>query len=493
MKRDSSPSSAHRSGEQSLVVAREPPGGVDLDSFFGPVRVEWDHEAAMTPHGQLPFFVDFLKTAGLFDALVADCPLRYLSPNAPSKRDVLGTAMLSMLAGHKRYAHIAALRCDAVLPELLGMKKIVSEDAIRRAFKAIDEREGAVWLRRRLHDCVEPLLAELWILDVDTTIKPLYGHQEGAALGYNPKKPGRPSHCYHTYSMASTRLVLDVDVCPGDEHASRHNAPSLWALLDRLPRDLWPALLRGDRGFGNEAIMREAEARELPFLFKLRLTANVKRMIEKLASSREWVDAGQGFEAKESAVRLTGWSRTRRVIVLRRRVKDVVGLSQIDDGGAPQLSFVEIGAATEVYEYSVPVTSVDEATEAFGQLYRDRGDGENIFDEMKNQWGWGGYTTHDLARCRLAARLLALFYNWWNIFIRLADPSLHREAITSRPLFLSAIATRTRHARQTTIRVTSSHAKAKPAAKALAAVATFLRGLARLRGFAADVCPVQGF
>ena len=55
----------------------------------------------------------------------------------------------------------------------------------------------------------------------------------------------------------------------------------------------------------------------------------------------------------------------------------------------------------------------------------------------------------------------------------------HREAITSRPLFLTAIATRTRHARQTTIRVTSSHAKAEPAARALAAVATFLRGLAK--------------
>src|SRR5208283_2710716 len=40
----------------------------------------------------------------------------------------------------------------------------------------------------------EPLIAEPWILDVDTTIKPLYGHQEGAVLGYNPKKPGRPSH-----------------------------------------------------------------------------------------------------------------------------------------------------------------------------------------------------------------------------------------------------------------------------------------------------------
>ena len=143
--------------------------------------------------------------------------------------------MLAMLAGHKRYAHIAALRCDAVLPELLGMSKTVSEDAVRRAFKAIEEKQGATWVRRHLAFCVEPLLAEPWILDVDTTIKPLYGHQEGAVLGYNPKKPGRPSHCYHTYSMASTRLVLDVDVSPGDEHASKHTAPSLWALLDRLP------------------------------------------------------------------------------------------------------------------------------------------------------------------------------------------------------------------------------------------------------------------
>jgi hypothetical protein len=478
MKRASLFLRAHRRGEQSLVAA-ERLGGVDLDSYFGPIRVEWDHEGAMTPLGQLPFFIDFLKTSGLFDAFVADCPLRYASPNAPGKRDVLATAMLSMLAGHRRYAHIAALRCDAVLPELLGMKKVVSEDAVRRAFKAIDEPEGAGWLRSHLAFCVEPLLAEPWILDVDTTIKPLYGHQEGARLGYNPKKPGRPSHCYHTYSMASTRLILDVDVCPGDEHASRHAAPSLWALLDRLPRDLWPALLRGDRGFGNEEIMREAEARRLPYLLKLRLTANVKRMIEKLASSREWVDAGQGFEAKESEVRLAGWSRQRRAIVLRRRLKEAMGFHLSDDGGPPQLAFVEIGEATEVYEYSVLATSLDEGAEAFGQLYRDRGDGENLFDEMKNQWGWGGYTTHDLARCRLAARLLALFYNWWNIFVRLADPSLHREAITSRPLFLTAIATRTRHARQTTIRVTSSHAKAQPAARALAAVAAFLKSLAR--------------
>jgi hypothetical protein len=142
-------------------------------------------------------------------------------------------------------------------------------------------------------------------------------------------------------------------------------------------------------------------------LFKLRLTKNVKRMIAKL-SQRDWIDAGQGFLAKESEVRLEGWSRQRRAIVLRRRLQGAVALSHGAASGLAQLSFAEIGEATDLYEYSVLITSLEAPVESFGQLYRDRGDGENIFDEMKNPWGWGGFTTKDLARSRLAARLNAL-------------------------------------------------------------------------------------
>ena len=80
---------------------------------------------------------------------------------------------------------------------------------------------------------VAPLLDEPWVLDVDTTIKPPYGEQEGAELGYNPHKPGRPSHCYHTYMLSNLRLVLSVDVQPGDQHNSKHATGGLWSLLDR--------------------------------------------------------------------------------------------------------------------------------------------------------------------------------------------------------------------------------------------------------------------
>ena len=87
----------------------------------------------------LPFFIDYLKQAGLFDAFVADCPLSLTSNNAPKKRDLLGTVLLSVLSGHRRYAHITALRCDPVNPSLLGMRKVCSEDAVRRGLAKIGE------------------------------------------------------------------------------------------------------------------------------------------------------------------------------------------------------------------------------------------------------------------------------------------------------------------------------------------------------------------
>jgi hypothetical protein len=250
----------HLTGEQSKVVADEALPAAEVDSWAGIVRVEWDADGAATSMGQLPFFIDYLKTSGLFDGFVSDCPLAYGSPNAPKKRDLLGTAMLSMLAGHRRYDHISALRFDGVLPQLLGMNKVVSEDSVRRGLKNVDAEAGAVWARRHLLSCVEPLLNEPWSLDVDTTIKPIYGQPEGAEIGYNPKKPSRPSHCYHTYAMAGTRLKLDVDVNAGDRHTSNYAAPALWSLLDRLNRECWPRLLRGDAGLGVAPIMTEAEA-----------------------------------------------------------------------------------------------------------------------------------------------------------------------------------------------------------------------------------------
>ena len=104
----------------------------------------------------------------------------------------------------------------------------------------------------------------------DTTIKVLYGKQEGAVVGYNPKKPGRPSHTYHTFSIANLGLILDVEVQPGNQMAASYTAPDLWSLLDRIPRHQWPQFIRGDCAFGSDGVMRVAEAKKIPYLFKCR-------------------------------------------------------------------------------------------------------------------------------------------------------------------------------------------------------------------------------
>lgn len=121
--------------------------------------------------------------------------------------------------------------------------------------------------------------------------------------------------------LAELRLVLKVEVAAGNEHTPKHAMPALWSLLERLRPGRWPTLVRGDAAWGSEAVMSRAEQEGLAYLFKLRATGNVRRLIEKAMGESGWRDAGKGWQGKEAALCLVGWSRQRRVVVLRRRLK----------------------------------------------------------------------------------------------------------------------------------------------------------------------------
>ena len=462
-------------GEQDIQVF-DSSSRVAVDTFAGRIHIEWDHNAAVTPMGQLPFFIEFLKASGLYDSFLADCPLCYTSPNAPNIKDILGTIILSILAGHKRYSHVTTIRTDQVNPELLGMGAVASEDSVRRAFTLVDEKAATDWLDRHLAQSTRPVLGLApWILDTDNTVKPLYGKQEGAVVSYNPKKPGRPSHSYHSYFMANTRMALGVEVEAGDKHTGKHVAVGLWRYLDSLPRELWPVFIRGDVSFGSESIMYEAEDRQLHYLTKLRLTSNVKKLIERVIAKGDWVDAGQGFRGADTTLRLTGWSKSRRVIVLKRPIRGEVLLPD----GQLNLAFITTENGIKKYEYQALVTSLPDELLAVAQHYRDRGDCENCFDELKNQWGWGGFTTKDLHRCRIISRLVALVYNWWSLYARLLNPDKHHEATTSRPLMLQSVGRKTTHAGQTTVTITSTHAKVTVVQAAMQELTRFFKELTR--------------
>ena len=149
------------------------------------------------------------------------------------------------------------------------------------------------------------------------------------------------------------------------------------------------------------------------------------------------------------------------------------------NGQAELFGSVEVLRAGELYEYAVLVTALEEEVLGVAQLYRDRAEAENVFDELKNQWGWAGFTTQDHRRCQILARIVALVYNWWSLFTRLAIPNRHTEATTSRPLLLHGIGRQTTHANQTTLTITSNHAQAEPVRRALEAVSQVLQRLAQ--------------
>ena len=475
----------HHLGELSNSELNAPkfqqtPQGIHCDTFAGLVHVEWDDQAPVTPIGQLVFFAQFLKTCNLFTPWVSDCPLHYSSPNAPSKEDVLGTLLLAVLSGQKRYAHITSIRQDGVNPALLGMKKVLSEDSARRAFQRIDEEACEQWQQKHLQVCYDPLLLEKWILDVDTTVKPLYGHQEGAEICYNTSKPGRPAHVIHTYSMAETRLILDAEVLAGTQQAATYSLPRLIEIIDELPPEKRPALIRGDCAFGNEKVLSPLEVRNMGYLFKIKLTKKAKSLTRFIMSSANaWADAGQGWEGVASTLRLSGWTKERRVIILRKKLKEKKpkNMKKSEQKNFPFLAFMP---NSEEYEFAILITTLEMDILTIAQLYRDRATSENHFDELKRQWGWGGFVTQDLKRSQIMARINAQIYNWWTLFVRWVNPDKHADAITSRPLMLYGVAKESCHAGQKTIHITPMHGKAKEHSEKVTFISSILNKIKRV-------------
>jgi len=478
--------SAHPAGE-TKTPPQYPSGSLPLDTPGGRFHAEWDDQAPVTREGQLIFFFQFLQAGGRWEELLRECPLHYTGNRGSGADHIMGTVLLSVLNGHWRYAHINGIRGDGINPGLLGLRGTVSEDAVRLAMDRIQESAGLDWLSTQILGSISPVLGLPWILDMDVTVKPLYGRQQGAQIGYNPQKPGRPSHVYHSYFVANLRISLGVEVRPGNEHAATKGLPGLWQTLEKLPRHQWPTFTRGDCGYGSETVMLEHEARGLPYLFKMRHTTKVKELvIRMMRQGALWQNCGDGWQSLETTLRLSGWTRERRVVLVRespsrapiaRIGKPRRGKDRQSPLPHAQGEGWDAQATPWCGKIAVLVTSLDAV--AFPAIvmpkqYRERANAENCFDELKNQWGWGGYTSRKLAPSRLMANLIALFYNWWNLYLRFYDDAHHREAIRTRPMLMAGVGRQVQSGGQRTVKVSVLHEKGDVIAQAVSRISNEL-------------------
>jgi hypothetical protein len=209
---------------------------------------------------------------------------------------------------------------------------------------------------------------------------------------------------------------------------------------------------RGDKAFGQEAILawHETETGPRPkYVFGLRLTKNVVRALAAVPWPLWEGQPTAGLEVvAETRVQLTGWSRERRVVFVRT-LKPVNAGPQDEFGAIPE---------DEVQAYVTNLTAEEASAEQVVRLARKRGDVENVFDEIKNQWGFRGCCSGRGVVTETAARLLLLTYNLWSLFVTLLLGQSHREAITTRSEFLMMAGHLTQSGRQKELKLAVSPA-----------------------------------
>lgn len=189
-------------------------------------------------------------------------------------------------------------------------------------------------------------------------------------------------------------------------------------------RQIW--LNRGDLGLGCDAVMawHEKVAPRQRFRFKIKLTAKVRCAPHEVPED-DWQGpaAVQGaWQVAEGRLQLVVWRQARRVVFARQL-----------QGLVPSGKRREFWDHNK-HEFAVYVTNLAPDYNAWQiqQLYRYRADVENVFDELKNQWGFSGFCAKTPATSELAARLLLMIYNLWVLFVRSIVPKNHTEAKRGR-------------------------------------------------------------
>lgn len=414
----------------SVHLAGEGKDEISLDALPGKITITRT-DSALTPYGGLAAWSGFLKHLGILERFAAHCPVVRTSPNAAPVREVVHSFSLSALVEGKRFCHGRWLNDDPAIATLMNLERVRGEDALPRLARGLSVEAMRDW-RQRPQVELYAALPERFSADWDSTVNTRYGQQEDAAVGYNPHKRGRKSHHPLICVAARTRLCLHLEWRPGATVSATDWQPAmekLWShptIRDRL----W--LNRGDLGFGQEAIMawHAAEGQPRPqYLFKLKLTNNVRRAIAKVPWPL-WAGAPTVGcqQLAETTVTLHGWSRERRLVILRT----------LKPANPPPQDLFWDTPEDEVAVYVTNLAPNEASPEQVALLYAQRADTENVFDEVKNQWGFRGYCSQRAVVRELAARLVLLTYNLWSLFTRLMglNPGHHTEAIKSRRDFL---------------------------------------------------------
>lgn len=353
--------------------------------------------------GGMAVFATFCETVGLrsvLDRLLVG--LGRTSPNALPASDHMLAFMVGVLTGASRFLHLERLRVDAPLREVFGIRRFCAPSTYTRFFQRFtcQLREDAFYgLGRWALGLLEPG-EQGYTLDLDSTVLERFGEQEGVLPGYNPRRHGRPTHHPLLAGLAEAKWILHGWLRAGNV-ATANNMRGFMeeclALLEGLAK---LRLVRADNGFFDGKFLDYLEEKALPYLIKARMTKWVKFAVLNVP---EWHRVGKGIEVGEARIQLMGWSRERRLVVIRQEIATketkAMGKKLFECQGYTFQAIVTSKAIEEM-----------DATAAY-RTYNGRADFENRIKELKLGCGLEGFCMDSFTATECVLRTLCLVHN----------------------------------------------------------------------------------
>lgn len=275
----------------------------------------------LTHFGGTYFFHEFLRVLQLRDFLAQH--VKYPRPNHRySVSQMILALVYPILLGLDRIEAASFLRSNGTFQYLIGLPSFPDPQTLRRFLLHAPPR---LW--EQLHRVNDRLLQKFihWpeqrsrlIFDLDSTVVTVFGHQDGAEVGYNPRYRGKRSYNPMLCVEANSSFLWDAELRPGNAGVWEGSPALLDTSFANLPPEIRELRFRADAGFGYDPVLRKLESRPCDYAVVARLTASLKRMLAGLRYER----ANSRWECAESEYRSQGWPQARRIVVARRLIEE---------------------------------------------------------------------------------------------------------------------------------------------------------------------------
>lgn len=396
----------------------------------------------ITPFADANIIVDSIHKLGI-DRSLDSLTVKKAPWASYSTSTELQIIMTAYMLGLERIEHTQTMECDPFLTQKFGLTKLPSKSNLYRTLERFDTPKKVAELGTVNLLPVKQLIAKDTpaIIDIDSTVNTVHGHQEGTTVGYNPRYHGRASYQPLLAFEGNSKATIHAELRSGKTPDSDEIISFYKQAKANLPKDVKLGHVRADRAFPSDDFLTVLEEDGVGYTIKLKASKRVKeRLTHGILWKRIYSDDSFIIEAGSVKLKLYNWDAPRRVVFVRQ--------SRYAD--AQQLHLFNL------WDYQAIVTNTDWDPEDVWRFYNQRCTCENFIKELKY-----GLNIDNIAKASFLANAADLWlkiicYNTLLVMKSYASDKYKTCSITTFQRILFSIpATIVKHARKLTLRLPS--------------------------------------